>query len=226
MAEVRPIPPNEAKVLVNKYHYLGKKAFRHSFCFGIFENQDFIGAIVFHGVSAPETVVGAFGLERNQQEGIFEIGRLVLRPDCNGKNFGSMLVGRSIKQLRKLTNVRAIITYADSTFHNGAVYQACNFTYCGMSAVKKDFWVNGKIQERGKTKGQEGEWKPRPQKHRYIMIFDKALSLKWSVLAYPKRNLTPHAPDVGDSVASSGIFLSSEVSALQGESKPAPTQVM
>ena len=226
MAEVRPIPPNEAKVLVNKYHYLGKKAFRHSFCFGIFENQDFIGAIVFHGVSAPETVVGAFGLERNQQEGIFEIGRLVLRPDYNGKNFGSMLVGRSIKQLRKLTNVRAIITYADSTFHNGAVYQACNFTYCGMSTAKKDFWVNGKIQERGKTKGQEGEWKPRPQKHRYIMIFDKALSLKWSVLAYPKRNLTPHAPDVGDSVASSGIFLSSEVSALQGESKPAPTQVM
>ena len=143
----------------------------------------------------PETVVGAFGLERNQQEGIFEIGRLVLRPDCNGKNFGSMLVGRSIKQLRKLTNVRAIITYADSTFHNGAVYQACNFTYCGMSAVKKDFWVNGKIQERGKTKGQEGEWKPRPQKHRYIMIFDKALSLKWSVLAYPKRNLTPLALD-------------------------------
>lgn len=226
MAEVRPITPSEAKVLVNKYHYLGKKAFRHSFCFGIFENQDFIGAIVFHGVSAPETVVGAFGLERNQQEGIFEIGRLVLRPDCNGKNFGSMLVGRAIKQLRKLTNVRAIITYADSTFHNGAVYQACNFTYCGMSTIKKDFWVNGKIQERGKTKGQEGEWKPRPQKHRYIMIFDKALSLKWCSLAYPKRNLTSHAPDVVESAASSEILPASEVSASEADSNTATTQVM
>lgn len=41
-----------------------------------------------------------------------------------------------------------------------------------------------------------------------------------------ERKLTKHAPDVGDSAASSGIFLSSEVSALQGESTPAPTQVM
>lgn len=192
MVEVRPIHPKEAKIMVSKYHYLGKKAFCHSFCFGIFENQEFIGAIVFHGVSAPETVVSAFGLERNQQEGIFEIGRLVLRSDCNGKNFGSMLVGRSIKQLRKLTNTRAIITYADSTFHNGAVYQACNFTYCGMSAIKKDFWVNNKRQERGKTKGLEGFWQLRSQKHRYIMIFDKSLSLKWRSLAYPKHNPTPH----------------------------------
>lgn len=226
MAEVRQIPPNEAKVLVNKYHYLGKKAFRHSYCFGIFENQEFIGAIVFHGVSAPETVVGAFGLERNQQEGIFEIGRLVLRPDCNGKNFGSMLVGRSIKQLRKITNVRAIITYADSTFHNGAVYQACNFTYCGMSTVKKDFWVNGKIQERGKTKGQEGEWKPRPQKHRYIMIFDKALSLKWCTLAYPKRNLTPHAADSWDSSRPQALSTPEVLSALVVEQTPAQLPLM
>jgi hypothetical protein len=41
-----------------------------------------------------------------------------------------------------------------------------------------------------------------------------------------ERHLTKHAPDVGDSAASSDIFLASEVSALQGESTPAPTQVM
>ena len=195
MAEVRAISHKDAQAMVSSFHYLGKKAFRHSFCFGLLDNEQFIGAIVFHGVSAPETVVGAFGLERNQQDGIYEIGRLILRPDCNGKNYGSMLVGRSIKLLRKQTEVKAIITYADSTFHNGAVYQACNFTYCGMSSPKKDFFFNGKIQERGKTKGMEGEWRPRPQKHRYVMIFDKSLSLKWASLAYPKRNLTPLAPD-------------------------------
>ena len=46
----------------------------------------------------------------------------------------------------------------------------------------------------------------------------------WSL--FTKTHLTPHAPDVGDSAASSGIFLPSEVSALQAESTPAPTQVM
>ena len=37
---------------------------------------------------------------------------------------------------------------------------------------------------------------------------------------------TPHAPDIGESAALSSIFLPSEVSALQAESTPAPTQVM
>jgi SAM-dependent methyltransferase len=46
----------------------------------------------------------------------------------------------------------------------------------------------------------------------------------WSL--FTKTHLTKHAPDVGDSAASSDIFPASEVSALQGESAPAPTQVM
>ena len=185
---IKQITIGEAKELIKKYHYLGSKPFRCSYAFGLFLNGNFSGAIVFHGISAPETMVGAFGLPRNQQQGFWEIGRLVLLPTENGKNYGSKLISIGIKLLQKETLVRAVVSYADSTYHNGAVYQASNFTYCGLTSPKADFYVNGKIKERGKTKGVIGEWKPRPRKHRYIRILDKSLNLKWPVMPYPKRD--------------------------------------
>lgn len=177
-----------AKTLVKAYHYLGGKGFRKSICFGLYDNliNEFIGVAVFHGVSAPETVVGAFGLNRDEQEGIWELGRLVLKSEFNGKNFGSFLVGRSLRLLKRTRNVRAVISYASADKHLGYIYQATNWTYCGMTSKKKDFWVNGKKQERGKTKGVDGVWVGRPRKHRYIMLYDKTLSLKWEVHPYPK----------------------------------------
>ena len=34
---------------------------------------------------------------------------------------------------------------------------------------------------RGKTKGVEGEWRPRSRKHRFVLIFDKTLDIKWKI---------------------------------------------
>lgn len=190
---------------LSTYHYLGKKPFRHSFIYGLlksdagFGEDPLLGVCVFHGVSAPETAVGAFGLSREYQQGLWELGRLAMHPDLNGGNHTSWFVSRAIKQLCKDTTVRAIISYADSSAgHTGAIYRACNALYCGMTAPKNDYYVNGKIQERGKTKGVVGEWKLRPQKHRYVWLFDPTLTLKWDVVSCNtqglskeiKRNLT------------------------------------
>lgn len=186
---VKSISKSEARFLIEKYHYLGEKGFRFEEGYGLFFENELIGAAVYHGPSAPETVVGAFGLPRNDQEGIWELGRLVLESSKNGKNYGSMLIGRSIRLLRQSRNVRALITYAEGTRHYGAVYQATNFKYCGMSAPKKDFFlVDGTKQERGKTKGIAGEWRSRPRKHRYVLVYDKSLTLKWNIQPYPKPN--------------------------------------
>jgi hypothetical protein len=188
---IEKINKNQAKELIIKYHYLGVKGFRSKFNYGLFnkENDSLIGVAIFHNVSAPETVVGAFGLDRKQQEGIYELGRLVLLPDYNGGNYTSFLVSNAIKQLRKETNTKALISYATSDRHVGYVYQACNFKYYGLTAIKKDFWFNGKIQERGSTKDKEGVWINRPRKHRYALVFDKALNIKWEEESYPKQNI-------------------------------------
>ena len=42
------------------------------------------------------------------------------------------------------------------------------------------------LQTRGKTVGVDGEWRPRTQKHRYMIVYDKSLSVKWVEQPYPK----------------------------------------
>jgi hypothetical protein len=181
MLRICNILTEPAKLFLSKYHYLGSKPFRKSYIYGLYDGE-LVGVCVFHLISAPETAVGAFGLSRNDQTGLYELGRLAVHPSLNGGNNTSWFVSRSIKQLRKDTKVRAIISYADSSAgHIGSIYRACNALYCGMTSPKKDYYVNGKIQERGKTKGVGGEWKPRPRKHRYVWLFDPTLHLKWKV---------------------------------------------
>lgn len=182
---VEKIPISISKLFLTKYHYLGKKPFRHSHVYGMTSETDLLGVCVFHGISVPETCVGAFGVPRNDQHGMWELGRLAMHTSMNGGNHTSWFVSRAIKQLCKDTEVRAIISYADSSAgHIGSIYRACNALYCGMSAPKKDFYINGKLQERGKTKNVVGgEWRDRPQKHRYIWLFDPTLNLKWPIVS-------------------------------------------
>ena len=186
------ITKKQAEELLLKYHYLKdiSKTFRSGYNYGLFKNNDFSplnlgglqGVCVFTGLPVPEIAQGAFGLERHEQQGLFELSRLCIHPDTQSDehNITSWFVSRSIRQLRKDTEVKAIISYADSDFHNGTIYRACNFKYCGLTDSKKDFYyADGTKHSRGKIKGAEGEWKDRSRKHRYVMVFDKNLELLW-----------------------------------------------
>jgi len=140
------------------------------------------GVCIFTGLPVPEIAQGAFGLQRDEQDGLFELSRLCIHPDTQKEeyNITSWFVSRCIKQLRKDTKVRAIISYADSDYHEGTIYRACNFQYCGLTDAKKDFYfADGTKHSRGKVRGQEGEWRERTRKHRYVMMFDKTLKLLW-----------------------------------------------
>ena len=172
--------------LISEFHYLGNKRFIGQFCFGIFENQILVGAVVYSPLSVPESAMSAFGLPRGHYADLVEMSRMVLSPRHNGANYGSQLIGYSLRQLKQ-AKIRAVITYADSSRHYGAIYQACNFGYYGLTAAKKDFYLNdGQKLSRGKTKGLEGTWKPRSRKHRYLYIFDKSLPIRWQKEPYPK----------------------------------------
>jgi len=186
------ISKKEAEELLLKYHYLKdfSKSFKSGYNYGLFRKNDFsplkigglLGACIFTGLPVPEIAKGAFGLERNEQEGLFELSRLCIHPDTQltEYNITSWFVSRAIKQLRKDTKVKAIISYADDDFHTGTIYRACNFIYCGLTESKKDFYyADGTKHSRGKVKGLEGEWRERSRKHRYVMMFDKSLNLHW-----------------------------------------------
>ena len=186
------ITKKQAEELLLTYHYLKdfSKGYRSGYNYGLFKKNDFcplnigqlLGTVIFTGLPVPEIAKGAFGLERNEQQGLFELSRLCIHPDTQSSehNITSWFVSRAIKQLRKDTEVKAIISYADSDFHNGTIYRACNFKYCGLTDPKKDFYyADGTKHSRGKIKGAAGEWKDRSRKHRYVMIFDKKLELLW-----------------------------------------------
>ena len=184
---------SEAAELLLRFHYLKdiSKTFKSGYNYGLYKNNEFCplniggiqGVCIFTGLPVPEIAQGAFGLERDDQEGLFELSRLCIHPVTQQEeyNITSWFVSRAIKQLRKETKVRAIISYADSEHHGGTIYRACNFRYCGLSDPKKDFYFSdGTKHSRGKIGDAEGEWRDRSRKHRYVMVFDKSLELLWT----------------------------------------------
>ena len=186
------VSKSEAAELLLRFHYLKdiSKTFKSGYNYGLYKNNDFCplniggiqGVCIFTGLPVPEIAKGAFGLERHEQDGLFELSRLCIHPTTQQSeyNITSWFVSKAIRRLRKETNVRGIISYADSDHHSGTIYRACNFRYCGLSEPKKDFYfADGTKHSRGSVKGSEGEWRDRSQKHRYVMIFDKKLDLLW-----------------------------------------------
>jgi hypothetical protein len=194
----------EIKELLYTHHYLKdeSKDFKSGFNYGLFKRSEWecplrigncLGACIFTGLPVPEIAVGAFGLERNQQEGIYELSRLCIHPDVQKEehNITSWFVSRCIKRFKKDARVSCILSYADANHHLGTIYRACNFSYFGLTDKKSDFWIkqpNGSFikHSRGSTKGVEGEWRERSRKHRYLMIFDKELKVLWKEEKYGK----------------------------------------
>ena len=181
---------DHAYELVSAFHYLGKKRFLGQRAFGLIDGIQVIGAVVYSPLSVPNSATSCFGLPRGNYPEFVEMSRLVLSPDLNGGNAGSYLVGYSLRQLKK-KGIKAVISYADASRHFGAIYQACNFTYHGLTPQKNDFYYEGgtKKLSRGKASDKVGFWSPRPRKHRYLYIFDKTLKTIWPQEPFPKANV-------------------------------------
>lgn len=191
---IEKISRNSAKKLLDEYHYLHEDGnFRSGINFGLIEKETnlLIGVCIFHSVSAKEIAKGCFGLDTYNLKGFMELGRLCLNPHKHEKNITSFFLSSSIKLLRKIKNVVALLTYADSDYHSGYIYQACNFKYYGLTSQKKDFFISQedgsfvKLQ-RGKCKGLKGEWRIKSRKHRYLIIYDDNLKTIWNQEPYPK----------------------------------------
>jgi hypothetical protein len=185
------VSKKQAEELLLEYHYLKdiSKSFKSGYNYGLFRKNEFsplnigglLGVCIFTGLPVPEIAKGAFELERNEQQGLFELSRLCIHPGTQSEeyNITSWFVSKAIRQFRKDTEVKAILSYADSDHHSGTIYRACNFKYYGLTDRKKDFYYSdGTKHSRGKVKDSKGEWRERSRKHRYLMVFDKDLKNK------------------------------------------------
>lgn len=195
---IEKITKNQAKEILLKYHYLKdiSKGFKSGNNYGLFKGDRLVGAIIFSGFPVPELSKGMLGLERTDQEGLFELSRLCIEPQTQKEEYDitSWFVAKAIKQLKRDEAVRVILSYADNDFHSGTIYRACNFKYYGLTDKKADFWIkqpNGSLikHSRGKVKGVDGEWRERSRKHRFLMVYDKTLSVLWKEVDYKEYNM-------------------------------------
>jgi hypothetical protein len=186
---IRKTSKSEIKELLYTFHYLKdeSKDFKSGYNYGLYKENVCIGACVFTKIPVPEIAVGAFGLKREEQDGLYELSRLCIHPQIQSEeyNIASWFVSRCIKLFRKETNVRVILSYADSSRHSGTIYKACNFKYYGLTKPKKDFYyADGTKHSRGSVKGVAGEWRERTRKHRFLMVFDKKLNVLWEQIDF------------------------------------------
>jgi hypothetical protein len=167
--KLRPISYNSAIAFYSKWHYLGKTDFIASLNYGAFFEDRCVG-VISYGTPNATDIKDLY--DRNNQEGWFEIKRLAMEDACP-KNSESRMIGISIQLIKKSNKkIKGIITYADAGVgHIGTIYKASGFTYLGLTAPKKDYLLDGKIKQRGKTKGESGEWIERSRKHLFVKKF-------------------------------------------------------
>ncbi|MEG1597193.1 MAG: hypothetical protein RR359_02845 [Bacilli bacterium] len=192
--EIREISKKDAKDIVKKHHYLGEKDFMYTVAYGLFDKTDneLLGSAIFGVVGGALALKSWFGVDNSHSNEYFELTRLVMNPQLNGCNATSFLLGNAISEIGKnYKNIKAIVSLADNSLHNGYIYKICNFKYYGLTNKKTDFIQEGlgyPPKRCGSTKDKHGVWLPRSQKHRYCYIIDKNVEITFEEQKYPKGN--------------------------------------
>lgn len=201
--EIRPIPTAEATPWLLLRHY-AKRMCPITYAFGAWIGAEIVGVVTFGTPASAPLRRGVCG--DDWSHAVLELNRLCCE---NSKNTASRLVGGALRMLPKPC---IVVSYADTGVgHVGYVYQACNFIYTGMSAVRTDWKVKGREHLHGATiadesRGMENRAKwmrekygsnfylsPRPRKHRYVYFCGNRYqrramlgSLKYTPQPYPK----------------------------------------
>lgn len=126
------------------------------------------------------------------------------------KNSESRVIGAIIRDVRKNTNWKLLISYADPRYgHIGTIYKATGWLYFGMTAPAPFIIVNGKYLHARSSGSLYGSASIRhlrltgipaikgiePGKHKYAYFLDPSwqFRLKTPVLPYPKDEINVHS---------------------------------
>lgn len=138
-----------AKYAVEHWHYSKKMPVGKLAKIGVYEDQRFIGAIIF-GMGAAKDMGNPIGLK------MFEYCELVRVALTEHNNAVSKIVSIAIKLLKKQSpKLKAIISFADpEENHLGIIYQAGNWIYCGQTKTSVIYELDGvKYHNRGVNPG-------------------------------------------------------------------------
>ena len=198
--QVRPVPVSVAKGLLVREHYLHSMPGGTQMAFGVFLKHRLLGALAL-GVgpfNSYRLVAGASPAD------CLTLSRLWLSEELP-KNSESRVLGVVVRSLRKHTNLKFLISYADpAQGHLGTIYQATGWLYTGLSQAMPLYDLgDGQVRHSRslahgfgthsvrhfKAKGISIKAIPQSPKHRYIYLLDQTfrINLRAPVLPYPKR---------------------------------------
>lgn len=153
---------------------------------GVWEDEQFIGAVLFGRGASPH--LGTM-LNLDQTE-LCELVRVALRAH---KAPVTQIVSKALKILKETSpNLRAVISFADpSQGHHGGIYQAGNWTYTGTSAEVTEYLIGGRWRHtRGAWNHPErptAKKRLQPGKYRYLKGLDKQMTrqIRRNSIPYP-----------------------------------------
>lgn len=200
---IKKIRLSDCKEIFTKYHYAHRVP-SASHIYGLYIGSDLKGAVSYGPPPAAPQRAGLLGKEHSEK--VLELNRLVLID--NIKNLASWFVSRTF---RMLPSPIAVLSYSDQSIgHNGYIYQALNFIYCGLTEVRTDWKIEGyehlhplTVADKFKNTETERRNMQRPRKHRYVYFIGTAKEkremlecLKYKIMPYPKKENTNYeTPD-------------------------------
>lgn len=132
----------EVGPFIEKWHYSKSvNGISYEYCFKLLdENETMIGAMIFGKLA----MANVWKKYVEKEEDIIELRRLCCIDDTP-KNTESYFIGKCIRWLKNNTEIKKIISYADSTYgHSGIIYKATNFKKVGETQSNRVIIFNGK----------------------------------------------------------------------------------
>lgn len=201
--QVQPIPFTIAKHLLVREHYLHSFPGGSKLAFGASLGSRLLGALTLGAGPA-----NAYSLATGAApDDCLALTRLWLSDELP-PNSESRFIGIVLRYLRKNTDLKFLVSYADPTQgHVGTIYQATGWTYTGLSQATPLYDIgDGRVHHSRSLSnaygthglsyfqrhGMDVKLVPQQPKHRYVYFLDPdwKYRLKVPVLPYPRREET------------------------------------
>ena len=144
--KIHRIPAKQAKEYIHKHHYSHGSHNGPSPCYGLFDEEELIGVLMFATPGSENVRASVFGKEH--VDTVIELHRLHIL-DITPKNTESWFISRCLKLLKQdRPKTWAVISFSDMTEgHEGTIYKATNAYRCG-TTQKATFYMdeNGRLR--------------------------------------------------------------------------------
>ena len=146
--EVRHVNRNEIKEFIETWHYSHSiNGLSATHCFGLYYKNVLIGGMIYgrlamkgqsvkyQDTQVRDAVKAGIITETDADMTVIELRRLACIDDT-ARNTESYFISRTLKWLKRHTDIRTVVSYADTYYgHQGIIYQAANFQLLGQTAV-------------------------------------------------------------------------------------------